>query len=136
VRSTNFSLTAKAIRIHERSQELTWSLGINRCCSWRDFDGSGQRYVSRAFFAAAIATSWIFVTFPYSSVSSIASSRVAHISFSYDVDGGQRAVLFQKFSLSGKSAGVQEGVVGEGTHFLVPWFQQAIMCVSSALPIG
>jgi hypothetical protein len=45
----------------------------------------------------------------------------------YDVDGGQRAVLFQKFSLSGNSAGVQEGVVGEGTHFLIPWFQQAIM---------
>ena len=44
----------------------------------------------------------------------------------YDVDGGQRAVLFQKFSFSG-SSGVQQGVVGEGTHFLVPWFQQAIM---------
>jgi len=44
----------------------------------------------------------------------------------YDVDGGQRAVLFQKFSFSG-SSGVQQGVVGEGTHFLVPWFQQAII---------
>ena len=60
------------------------------------------------------------------------------------MDGGQRAVLFQKFSFSG-SSGVQQvrqlshffsvlhlltcckGVVGEGTHFLVPWFQQAIM---------
>ena len=52
----------------------------------------------------------------------------------YDVDGGQRAVLFQKFSFTSKSAGVQEGVVGEGTHFLVPWFQQAIMLVAHAHP--
>ena len=52
----------------------------------------------------------------------------------YDVDGGQRAVLFQKFSFTSKSAGVQEGVVGEGTHFLVPWFQQAIMLVAHPYP--
>lgn len=37
------------------------------------------------------------------------------------VDGGQRAVIFDRF------AGVKEYVVGEGTHFLVPWVQRPIV---------
>lgn len=36
----------------------------------------------------------------------------------YTVDGGQRAVLFDRFR------GVIDDTVGEGTHFLVPWLQQ------------
>lgn len=36
----------------------------------------------------------------------------------FTVDGGQRAVLFDRFR------GVLEDTVGEGTHFLVPWLQQ------------
>ncbi|XP_049380320.1 prohibitin-3, mitochondrial-like [Solanum stenotomum] len=36
----------------------------------------------------------------------------------YTVDGGQRAVLFDRFS------GVLEKTVGEGTHFLIPWLQK------------
>ncbi|XAR51968.1 hypothetical protein NMG60_11006781 [Bertholletia excelsa] len=36
----------------------------------------------------------------------------------YTVDGGQRAVLFDRFR------GVMEATVGEGTHFLVPWLQK------------
>ncbi|XP_055835500.1 prohibitin-3, mitochondrial-like [Solanum dulcamara] len=36
----------------------------------------------------------------------------------YTVDGGQRAVLFDRFS------GVSDKTVGEGTHFLVPWLQK------------
>ncbi|KAK0619252.1 band 7 family-domain-containing protein [Immersiella caudata] len=39
----------------------------------------------------------------------------------YDVKGGTRAVIFNRYS------GVQEEVVNEGTHFLVPWLQKAIM---------
>ncbi|GAB2288999.1 Prohibitin-4, mitochondrial [Dionaea muscipula] len=35
----------------------------------------------------------------------------------YTVDGGQRAVLFDRFR------GVLEETVGEGTHFLIPWLQ-------------
>ncbi|OVA20467.1 Prohibitin [Macleaya cordata] len=35
----------------------------------------------------------------------------------YTVDGGQRAVLFDRFR------GVLDETVGEGTHFLVPWLQ-------------
>uniref|UniRef100_A0A2P2K8E3 Prohibitin n=1 Tax=Rhizophora mucronata TaxID=61149 RepID=A0A2P2K8E3_RHIMU len=35
----------------------------------------------------------------------------------YTVDGGQRAVLFDRFR------GVLDATVGEGTHFLVPWLQ-------------
>src|SRR5690242_13738309 len=39
----------------------------------------------------------------------------------YDVKGGTRAVIFDRLS------GVQESVVNEGTHFLVPWLQKAII---------
>lgn len=36
----------------------------------------------------------------------------------FTVDGGQRAVLFDRFR------GVIEDTVGEGTHFLIPWLQK------------
>ena len=39
----------------------------------------------------------------------------------YDVKGGTRAVIFDRLS------GVRETVVNEGTHFLVPWLQRAIV---------
>lgn len=39
----------------------------------------------------------------------------------YDVKGGSRAVIFDRMS------GVQEQVVNEGTHFLIPWLQRAIV---------
>lgn len=39
----------------------------------------------------------------------------------YDVKGGSRAVIFDRVS------GVKEQVVNEGTHFLVPWLQRAIV---------
>ncbi|KAF3927357.1 Prohibitin [Orbilia brochopaga] len=39
----------------------------------------------------------------------------------YDVKGGSRAVIFDRLS------GVKEQVVNEGTHFLIPWLQKAIV---------
>jgi hypothetical protein len=39
----------------------------------------------------------------------------------YDVKGGNRAIIFDRLS------GVREGVVNEGTHFLIPWLQKAII---------
>ncbi|KAF3625163.1 Prohibitin-4, mitochondrial [Capsicum baccatum] len=36
----------------------------------------------------------------------------------YTVDGGERAVLFDRFS------GVKDDTIGEGTHFLIPWLQK------------
>jgi len=39
----------------------------------------------------------------------------------YTVEGGHRAVIFDRFS------GVQEQIVGEGTHFLIPWVQRPII---------
>lgn len=39
----------------------------------------------------------------------------------YDVKGGSRAVIFDRVS------GVQKQVVGEGTHFLIPWLQRAVV---------
>ncbi|KAI3648329.1 hypothetical protein MP228_006183 [Amoeboaphelidium protococcarum] len=38
----------------------------------------------------------------------------------YDVPGGHRAVIFDRFQ------GVKKDVINEGTHFLVPWLQRAI----------
>ncbi|KAF2858207.1 prohibitin-1 [Piedraia hortae CBS 480.64] len=39
----------------------------------------------------------------------------------YDVKGGQRAVIFDRLR------GVSDHVSAEGTHFLVPWLQRAVM---------
>ena len=39
----------------------------------------------------------------------------------YDVKGGTRAVIFDRLS------GVKDQVMNEGTHFLVPWLQKAIV---------
>ncbi|KAJ1921969.1 Prohibitin-1, subunit of the prohibitin complex (Phb1p-Phb2p) [Mycoemilia scoparia] len=39
----------------------------------------------------------------------------------YDVRGGQRAVIFDRIQ------GVKQTVIGEGTHFLVPWLQKAVI---------
>ena len=39
----------------------------------------------------------------------------------YDVRGGSRAVIFDRFS------GVQEKVINEGTHFLLPLIQKPII---------
>ena len=39
----------------------------------------------------------------------------------YDVKGGSRAVIFDRLS------GVQEKVVNEGTHFLIPGLQKSII---------
>ncbi|CCF57191.1 hypothetical protein KAFR_0C01980 [Kazachstania africana CBS 2517] len=39
----------------------------------------------------------------------------------YDVKGGSRGVIFDRIS------GVKKAVIGEGTHFLVPWLQKAII---------
>jgi len=36
----------------------------------------------------------------------------------YDVDGGEAAIIFDRFS------GVKQSVYGEGTHFLIPFIQQ------------
>lgn len=39
----------------------------------------------------------------------------------YNVDGGHRAVIFDRFT------GIKESVVGEGTHFFIPWVQRPII---------
>lgn len=39
----------------------------------------------------------------------------------YNVEGGHRAVIFDRFS------GVSPNVSGEGTHFLIPWVQRPII---------
>lgn len=41
--------------------------------------------------------------------------------FSVLVDGGHRAVIFDRFS------GIKQDVTGEGTHFFIPWVQRPII---------
>lgn len=48
----------------------------------------------------------------------IGAGATALSSCLYTVDGGQRAVIFDRFR------GVINETVGEGTHFLVPWLQK------------
>jgi len=46
----------------------------------------------------------------------------------YNVEGGHRAVIFDRFN------GVQQQVVGEGTHFMIPWVQMPIIYDIRARP--
>merc|ERR1711892_1615099 len=46
----------------------------------------------------------------------------------FNVDGGHRAVIFDRF------AGVKQAVVGEGTHFMIPWVQRPIIYDIRARP--
>lgn len=39
----------------------------------------------------------------------------------FNVEGGHRAVIFDRFQ------GVKPDVIGEGTHFIIPWVQRPIM---------
>jgi len=39
----------------------------------------------------------------------------------YNVDGGHRAVIFDRFQ------GIKPDVIGEGTHFMVPWLHRPII---------
>lgn len=39
----------------------------------------------------------------------------------YNVDGGHRAVIFDRFQ------GIKSEVIGEGTHFMVPWLHRPII---------
>jgi len=48
----------------------------------------------------------------------------------YNVDGGHRAVIFDRF------AGVKANVVGEGTHFMIPWVQRPIIYDIRARPMN
>lgn len=46
----------------------------------------------------------------------------------FNVDGGQRAVIFDRFQ------GIKEAVVGEGTHFMIPMIQRPIIIDVRARP--
>lgn len=37
------------------------------------------------------------------------------------VDGGHRAIIFDRFQ------GVKDNVIGEGTHFMIPWLHKPII---------
>jgi len=46
----------------------------------------------------------------------------------FNVDGGFRAVMFDRFQ------GVKQEVIGEGTHFMIPWVQRPILFDIRAKP--
>ncbi|KAJ7102184.1 band 7 family-domain-containing protein [Mycena belliarum] len=64
---------------------------------------------------AALPNSLLRVAIPLGGLIVLARSSI------YDVPGGYRAVMFDRFS------GVQDKASTEGTHFLVPWLQRAIL---------
>lgn len=64
--------------------------------------------------------SFAFNTFNRLAVPAFLGFLLAQASM-YDVKGGSRAVIFDRLS------GVQQTVVGEGTHFLIPWLQRAVV---------
>jgi prohibitin 1 len=64
---------------------------------------------------AALPTSLFRWVVPGAIAASVVQSSI------YDVKGGTRAVIFDRVS------GVKETVVNEGTHFLIPWLQRAIV---------
>jgi len=46
----------------------------------------------------------------------------------YNVDAGHRAVIFDRF------AGIKQSVIGEGTHFFIPWVQRPSIFDSRTRP--
>jgi len=46
----------------------------------------------------------------------------------FNVEGGHRAVIFDRFQ------GVKQSVIGEGTHFMIPWVQMPIIYDIRARP--
>lgn len=49
------------------------------------------------------------------------NNLIQFLNLHYIVDGGHRAVIFDRFQ------GIKELVVGEGTHFIIPWVQRPIL---------
>lgn len=64
--------------------------------------------VNSALYNGDIFFKWIFFLNKY-------------IFLKFLVDGGHRAVIFDRF------AGIKQMVVGEGTHFFIPWVQRPII---------
>ena len=58
-----------------------------------------------------------FANLLFSSGSIIVASTVLFKSFTYTVDGGQRALIFDRFR------GLKETISGEGMHFFIPFIQ-------------
>jgi hypothetical protein len=50
-----------------------------------------------------------------------ACTRTVRSNVSIVVDGGQRAVIFDRFQ------GIKPDVIGEGTHFMIPWLHKPII---------
>ncbi|KAK9449800.1 band 7 family-domain-containing protein [Limtongia smithiae] len=62
------------------------------------------------------ALNWMYrIAFPIAVGITIGQSAI------YDVKGGTRAVIFDRLS------GVKQDVKAEGTHFLIPWLQRAVI---------
>lgn len=64
---------------------------------------------------SALADKIARLAVPVGIVASIVSSSL------YSVDGGQRAVIFDRWQ------GIKQQVVGEGMHFVIPWLQKPII---------
>ena len=54
-------------------------------------------------------------------ISTLRFSVLVHHVLLLTVDGGHRAVIFDRFQ------GIKQEVIGEGTHFMIPWLHRPII---------
>lgn len=82
---------------------------------------NNKKGATKRNISAAMASAARFLNLAYRAAVPITAAVLIGNQAIYDVKGGSRAVIFDRIS------GVKETVVNEGTHFLVPWLQKAIV---------
>jgi hypothetical protein len=63
---------------------------------------------------------YILTSFSLLSIIYLHEHKITKQNF-YLVDGGHRAVIFDRFQ------GIKQDVIGEGTHFMIPWLHRPII---------
>jgi hypothetical protein len=92
---------------------------IQRFDSRRLLSNPSIKHISTPAFTRTMAANGLYNI--YRLAVPVATGVIIANASLYDVKGGTRAVIFDRVS------GVQEKVVNEGTHFLIPWLQRAIV---------
>jgi len=82
---------------------------------WKEKEQKDSFWVSFFWFGTR-SRPFLFFFFPW-----FLSGSTCSLVWVCVVEGGQRAVIFDRLS------GVKKDVVGEGTHFLIPWLQRPVI---------
>jgi prohibitin 2 len=84
-----------------------WSARVQRKAAGATGDASGSQAGRVGLLGTALKLSVGAITFAYLATNCL-----------FNVEGGHRAVMFSRLS------GIQDRVVGEGTHLMVPWLHR------------